>query len=71
VIATDPNPSADSAAVIGCGRVKVADRYLVSNVHCVDDEIIECWSAVSNVGCERHIAKRLAYSWQPAYKNLP
>jgi hypothetical protein len=60
VIATDPNPSADSAAVIGCGGVKVADRYLVSNVHCVDYEIIGCWSAVSNMGCERHIAKRLA-----------
>ena len=71
MIVTDPNPSADSAAVTGCGGVKITDRYLASNVHCVDYEIIGCWSAVSNVRRVRHIAKRLAYGWKSAYKNLP
>jgi hypothetical protein len=45
------------------GGAKLTDKHLASTVHCIDDEIIG-W-------LKRREQRRLACSWQSAYKYLP
>jgi hypothetical protein len=54
---------ADCDVIVCYGGAKLTDKHLASTVHCVDDEIIE-W-------LKRRELRRLACSWQSAYKYLP
>ena len=62
----DPNPFEGCDLIVCYGGAKLTDKHLASTVHCVDDEIIEWLKRREQLG-----GRRLAYSWQSAYKHLP
>ena len=63
MIDPDLNPFSDCDGIRCYGGAKLTDKHLASTIHCVDDEIIG-WLQC----CEQ---RRLACSWQSAYKYLP
>jgi hypothetical protein len=59
----DPNPFADCDVIVCYGGAKLEDKHLACMIHCIDDGIIG-W-------LQRREQRRLACSWQSAYKHLP